>query len=259
MTDLSNKFSSSLWSDKSLWSSDSEFRRFLRMLPGSDGEMVSKDSMLSLGILWCQVDLYNKAECLFELITSSKQTDDAPKNVIMYSDKVDDQSDPELARHSEMWELILLTLFEIASVTIPTFLDKNRPYDRQLWTEAAKALQYSETETENDVKIIPYVEQVSEDAPMTFTAAENTNEEKNFTIVETDQQIEQLNKSNSHEYSSAHSQLSKNRLNEHQVDQILKKNSANFNLKKNSETAAPARDESSQKQQGFLNLLFCDE
>ena len=44
----------------------------------------------------------------------------------MYSEDVDEDSDPELARHSEMWELILLTIFEIASYTIPNFLGKKK-------------------------------------------------------------------------------------------------------------------------------------
>ena len=138
-----------------------------------------------------------------------------------------------------MWELILLTLFEIASITIPTFLDKKKHFDKQIWTEAAKALQYSEVE--NEVKIIPYVEQVDEDVTMTFAQAENVDEEKANLKVDSNHQ---KNNSNSHEYSSAQSELSQNRLNEHQVDQILQKNSAINNFNRASETAL-AREEAS--------------
>ena len=69
--ELRNQFSTPAWCDTSLWEPKSPFLQLLRSLPGSDDTSVSKLSILCLGLLCCQDDLYNKAECLFELITET--------------------------------------------------------------------------------------------------------------------------------------------------------------------------------------------
>lgn len=81
--------------------------------------------MLCLGLLWCQGDHYNKAEQLFEYVTPFG---DDYKPYSKYGENVDDEEeDQELIDYSEMWELILLTLFEIASHTIIEFCYKDKP------------------------------------------------------------------------------------------------------------------------------------
>ena len=64
--------------------------KLLNALPGSEDGTVSKISLLCLGLLWCQDDLYNKAECLFELITETRQLDEVPAKEIMFSDNVEE-------------------------------------------------------------------------------------------------------------------------------------------------------------------------
>ena len=95
--------------------------------------------MLCLGLLWCQDDLYNKAECLFEMITDTKQLDETPATTIMFSDRVDDATDEALVEQTEQWELILLTIFEIATMTIPNHLGKSKA-NMVLWAKSVRAL-----------------------------------------------------------------------------------------------------------------------
>ena len=49
-----------------------------------------------------------------------------PEMLEYFKKVVDEGSDPELVRHSEMWELIVQTIFEIASITIPSYLGKRK-------------------------------------------------------------------------------------------------------------------------------------
>lgn len=81
--------------------------------------------MLCLGLLWCQGDNYNKAEQLFEFVTPQGQD---YQDYSMYCDDLDQaEGNQELINYSEMWELILLTLFEIASHTIFEFCHRDNP------------------------------------------------------------------------------------------------------------------------------------
>ena len=82
-------------------------------------------SMLCLGLIWCQDEAYNKAECLFELITGTRQLGDDleleknPATVIMFSERINDETCENVILQTEQWEMTLLTLFEIATLTIP--------------------------------------------------------------------------------------------------------------------------------------------
>ena len=57
----------------------------------------------------------------------------------MFSDRVDDAMDEALVEQTEQWELILLTIFEIASMTIPNHLSKSKA-NMVLWAKSVRAL-----------------------------------------------------------------------------------------------------------------------
>ena len=95
--------------------------------------------MLCLGLLWCQEDILNKSECLFELITETHQLSQFPASMIMFSDSVDNQTNENLVQNTEQWELTLLTLFEIATMTIPNHLGKSKS-NMVLWAQSVRAL-----------------------------------------------------------------------------------------------------------------------
>lgn len=114
--ELADKFQTQAWKNENLRSKDSEMRQILLSLPGSQGEHLCLHDILCLGLLWCQGDYYNKAEQLFEFVTPFGQKE--YKAYSKYGECVDESPDQELIDYSEMWELILLTLFEIASHTI---------------------------------------------------------------------------------------------------------------------------------------------
>ena len=100
--------------------------------------------VLCVGLLWCQGDHYNKAEQLFEFTTPLGYANNAYSK---YSDNVDEADDAELIEYSEMWDLIILTLFEIASHTMvelcfadnKSLLDQKR-VEPQMRAMAAKIL-----------------------------------------------------------------------------------------------------------------------
>ena len=76
---LAAKFSTKAWTEpevengkrghsSQLTDADSVFRKFLATLPGCSEDKLSKETMLCLGILWCQGSTKAKAAQLFNLI-----------------------------------------------------------------------------------------------------------------------------------------------------------------------------------------------
>ena len=52
--------------------------------------------------------------------------------MIMFSDRVDNETNENVIMNTEQWEMTLLTLFEIATLTIPNHLGKSKS-NMALW------------------------------------------------------------------------------------------------------------------------------
>ena len=51
---LANLFQQPEFTKKDFWDEKAGFRRFMTMLPGNNGKLVSRFSAICLGLLWCK-------------------------------------------------------------------------------------------------------------------------------------------------------------------------------------------------------------
>ena len=72
--ELANRFDDEMWNDQ--FKPGTDVYKLLKSLPGTEGEILDINTLLILGILWCQGDNEDKARGLFELLNPPGQRQD---------------------------------------------------------------------------------------------------------------------------------------------------------------------------------------